>query len=82
MESVLLLLAALPAFLLALPRLCEVLLRLISICERLISWSKEKALLQWIDDLEATLDKLDKAQTPEEKRTAARGMVDLIRKLG
>jgi hypothetical protein len=68
-------LAAIPAFLKALPELIRVLLKFMLFVEK-IGTSK------WLADCEATIDQLDSAKTPEQKREAARSMVDLIRKLG
>lgn len=69
------LLAALPEFLKALPALIQLLLKFMLLVEKL-------GTSKWLADCEATIDKLDTAKTPEQKRDAARGMVDLIRKLG
>lgn len=72
---------ALPAFFQALPHLCEVVLKLINLLEKFIAYSKKKEFLKLLDDIEGTIDKLDEAKTPEQKRDAARAMAELIRKL-
>ena len=73
---------ALPAFIKSLPFLFQLLLKLMGICESFVAWAKENKLNQWLDDLERTIDDLEKADSPEKKRAAARGLVGIIRQLG
>lgn len=42
---------------------------------------KEKKLEAWVTDMQSTIDTLEKAETPEQKRAVARNIVDLIRRL-
>lgn len=81
MVAFLALLQALPAFIQSLPYLFQLMLKLMGVIDSFVAWSKQNNLNAWIDDLEKTIDDLNKADTPEKKRGAARGMVDIIRKL-
>jgi len=74
-------LAALPAFIQALPYIFQVALKMMTLLEKFILWSEKREFNNWLSECERTIDKLDQAQTPEQKREAARSMVDLIRKL-
>lgn len=60
------------AFLQALPRL-------LWLMERIGQWVIDRNLNSWLDQVEQTIDSLEKAQTPEEKRKVARDLVGLIR---
>lgn len=82
MPAFLALLAALPAFIQALPYIFQVMLKVMTLLEKFILWAEKREFNGWLDDVEKTIDKLDGAQTPEQKREAARSMVELIRKLG
>lgn len=55
--------------------------QLIALSEKIGATIKEKKLDVWLDDLHKTIDRLDQAHTPEEKRAAARDLVDLTRRL-
>lgn len=72
---------ALPAFIQSLPHLFQLLVKMMALTERFINWSKEKNLNKYLDELEDTIDKLEKAQTSQEKISAGKSLVDLIRKL-
>lgn len=72
---------ALPAFMAALPYLCQVLLKLMEVGQKLSAWSKEKDFLARLNEIEATIDLQLEAKTSEQKKEAARSMVDLIRSL-
>lgn len=74
-------LTALPAFLASLPYLFQLLVKVMTLVERLIAWSQQNKLNDWLNDVEKTIDQLEQAKTPEQKRSAAKGMVDLIRTL-
>jgi hypothetical protein len=74
-------LQALPQFIASLPYLFQIILKAMTLFERFITWTKTNQIERWINDLEHTIDKLEGAETPEQKRDAARSMVDLIRKL-
>lgn len=65
----------------ALPEFLKLLNRLGDVVERFSAWAKENNLNAWIDDLEATIDQLEKAKTPDEKLDAAHSLVGAIRKL-
>jgi hypothetical protein len=82
MAAFLALLTALPAFIQALPYIFQVTLKIMTLFEKLIDWTQRRDFNNWLSECEKTIDKLDQAQTAEEKRAAARGIVDLIRKLG
>lgn len=75
-------LAALPAFIQSLPYLFQVALKVMNLLEKFILWTEKREFNAWLSECEKVIDTLDSAKTPEEKRSAARGMVDLIRKLG
>lgn len=62
------------AFLQALPKI-------VSLMDRLGQLMQEKRFNEWMDSLDQTLSKLEVAQTVEEKRAAARGLVDVVRRL-
>lgn len=55
--------------------------KLIDLMTRIGNWMIANNIKDWINDLEVTVDKLEKAQTPEEKLGAAHGIVDSIRHL-
>jgi hypothetical protein len=65
----------------ALPELFKLLNRLGDVVDRFMKWSDKNKFNEWIDNLEASIVKLDKAKTPEEKLDAAQSLVDSIRKL-
>lgn len=67
--------AGLIAFLQLLPRL-------IDLMNRLGNWMIKNKFDKWMDDLEGTIDQLEKAATAQEKLNAAQGLVDSISKLG
>lgn len=75
-------LSAIPAFIQSLPYLFQVALKVMTLVEKFISWSQKREFNQFLTDCEATIDKLESAKTPEEKRNAARDLVGIIRKLG
>lgn len=75
-------LAALPAFIQSLPYLFQVALKVMTLLEKLIQWGEKQQLNQWLSDVEKTIDQLESAKTPQEKRAAARSISELIRKLG
>lgn len=75
------LLAAIPALIQSLPYLFQVALKIINLLEKLIAWTQKREFNNWLSECEATIDKLDQAKTPEERRSAAKSLVDLIRKL-
>lgn len=81
MASFLAFLQALPAFIASLPYLFQVLLKVMNLIEKFVLWADQKGLNLWLEDLEGTIDQLDKAKTPEEKRTAAKDLASIIRKL-
>lgn len=62
------------AFLQALPKI-------ILLIERIGAWMIEKKFNAWLDQIEETIDKLEKADTPEKKRDAARNLVSIVRNL-
>jgi hypothetical protein len=74
-------LAALPAFIAALPYIFQLLVKIMALMERFSVWAKEQKFEAWLNEIEDTIDKLEKAKTPEEKRSAARDIVGIIRKL-
>ncbi len=65
----------------ALPELFKLLNRLGDVVGRFMTWSKDHNLEKWISDLEASIDKLENANTPEEKLDAAQSIVGNIRNL-
>jgi biopolymer transport protein ExbB/TolQ len=74
-------LAALPSFIAALPYIFQVLVKIMALIERFSAWAKEQNFEAWLNDIEDTIDRLEKAKTPTEKREAARSVVDIIRRL-
>lgn len=73
--------AALSAFLLALPYIFQLLVGFFSLIGKIGKYAKERNLLNWISEMEASIDQLDVAKTPDEKKQAAGRIGDLIRKL-
>lgn len=61
--------------------LLRLLPQLISLFERIAAYSKERDLESWISDLNETFDKLEKAQTIEDKRAALKALSELAQKL-
>lgn len=61
--------------------LIEFLNRLMSLIERFVKWSRDANNAAWLDELEKTMDQLEKAETPEQKRAAARALLHSIRTL-
>lgn len=62
------------AFLVALPRI-------LALMEQIGQWILDKKLNAWLDDVENTIDQLEKAQTAEQKRAAAKSLVGIIRNI-
>ncbi len=60
----------------------EALPKIISLCERLVAVMKDKQVQAWMSDLEATIEKTEKAKTIEEKRDAAKSIVNIVRRIG
>lgn len=60
----------------------EALPKIIGLCERLVGVMKDKQVQAWMSDLENTIDKTEKAKTIEEKRDAAKSIVNIIRRIG
>lgn len=75
-------LAALPAFIQALPYIFQVAVKVMTLVEKFVLWAEKREFNQWLTECEKTIDQLENAKTPEQKREAARSMVDLIRTLG
>lgn len=65
----------------ALPELFKLLNRLGLVVARLMEAAERQGINRWIDNLEASIDQLEKAKTPNEKLDAAQSLVDSIRKL-
>ena len=63
------------AFLQALPQL-------IDLMNRLGTWMIKNDLIKWMSDLEVQIDKLEKAQTENEKLAAAQGVLNSMRTIG
>lgn len=66
----------------ALPELFKLLNRLGDVVDRFMKWSGQNNLNGWIDNLETSIDALEKADTPQKKLDAAQQLVGSIRKLG
>jgi len=66
--------AGIAALLQALPKIMDMI-------GRLVEFAKEGRLNAWINDLDDTIVKLETAATPEDKRAAARSLVNLVRGL-
>lgn len=65
-------LEALPAFMQSVPRV-------LTLIERYLNWAKANDQNKWLDGLEGGMDKLEKAQTAQDKIDAARALDDSIR---
>lgn len=63
----------------ALPALMQAVPRILSLIERYLNWTNSKDLNQWLDELEAGVNKLESAETPQDKIDAARTLLDAIR---
>ncbi len=74
--------AGIVALITALPELFKLLNRLGDVVDRFMKWSQQNNLNGWINDLEASIDQLEKADTVEKKLEAAKSLADAIRKLG
>ena len=44
----------------------------------MVAWAQRNELPKWFDDVEAQMNALEKASTPDEKKMAAKGISDLI----
>ena len=55
--------------------------RILLLMERVGQWIIDKKLNSWLDEVEKTIDQLEKADTPEEKRKAARNLVGIVRSI-
>ena len=75
-------LAALPAFIVALPYIFQLATQIMGLVTRFVAWAKSIDAKKWISELEDTMDLLEKAKTPDEKRDAARRAGDILRSLG
>jgi hypothetical protein len=49
--------------------------------ESFTAWAKQNKLDDWLDDLEVSIDKLAKAETPKDKISVGRDFIDIIRRL-
>lgn len=56
--------------------------RLYDLGSKMIELKQKYDLNKWLDELEQTIDGLEKAQTPEEKLNAAKSLSRLVRNLG
>jgi predicted nucleic acid-binding protein len=74
-------LAALPAFIQALPYFLQLAVKIMALVERLIAWADKNNLNGWLENVETHIDALEKANTPEEKSAAARGLGSVLRGL-
>jgi hypothetical protein len=81
MASFFAILQALPAFIQSLPYLFQLLLKIMGIMESFTAWAKQNKLDDWLDDLEVSIDKLAKAETPKDKISVGRDFIDIIRRL-
>lgn len=61
--------------------LFEALPKILLLMERIGQWITDRNLNSWLDDVEKTIDALETAQTPEDKRKAARNLVGLVRSI-
>lgn len=74
--------ASLIAFLQALPYLIQLLVQFMGLVARIASWAQTNSLHKWMENLEDTIDQLEKAKTPDEKRDVARKLSDIIKSFG
>lgn len=74
--------AALPAFIQAIPYLLQIAVKMMNVTQQFVSWAQKNELDKWFDNVEVKIDQLDKAKTPDEKRTAAKDLSDIMRSLG
>lgn len=74
-------LQGLPALIQSLPEFFRLLLKCMQLFESFMGWAKQVKLEGWVDDVEKVFDELNKADTPEKKRGAARGLIGVIRRL-
>jgi hypothetical protein len=57
----------------------QMLPRLFTLMEQLGRVMADKRFHAWLDDLEKTVDRIEKAQTPKEKQDAAQALAQSIR---
>jgi hypothetical protein len=55
--------------------------RLLDIASKMRGVVEQHELDQWMNDLEKTIDELEKSKTPETRRAVARNLVGIIRRL-
>jgi hypothetical protein len=63
----------------ALPEFLRLMNLLGGVMEKFVKWTKDTGFEQWILNLEAKVDNLERAQTTDEKLNAARDLVGIIR---
>lgn len=70
------------AFFNALPAFIQLLSQLGSVIQRLMQVAETNNINKWIADLEKSIDAIENAKNPEEKLNGAKGLVDVIHRLG
>lgn len=75
-------LAALPAFIQSLPAMFQLAVKFMALAEKIIAWAERNNLHSWFGEVEGAIDALENAKDPISKQKAARGLSDIVRKLG
>jgi len=70
--------AGIIAILKALPEFLKILGQVGNLITKLVEVSKKNDINKWLNDLEASIDQLDKAKTAEDKLKSARDLAKLI----
>jgi len=68
-------------FLAGLPKVADFFNRIVDTVEKLNKAAEDKDLARFLDDLDATTDKIERAQTLGERVAAARALSELLKRL-
>jgi hypothetical protein len=71
-------LIAIPAFIASIPKLIELMSTIMALVQRFVAWADTKKVDEWLNKIEANMDQLEQAKTPQEMRDAAKSLADLI----
>lgn len=75
-------LVGITALLSSLPALIAILSQLGLVLQKLVKVAQDNNVTKWINQLEGSIDGLEKAKTADEKLAAGKALLDSIRNLG
>lgn len=64
-----------------LPELLKTVVRIVDLLERFLAWSQKNKINEWLGEVEHAVENLERADSREKKRDAARSIFDVVSKL-